>query len=54
MARKYVWQEGERAFAVYATLVEEKDGFLTLRTDEGRTLQINRAFLIKIEDGGRL
>lgn len=53
MSKKYVWQEGEKAYAVYASLVEEKDGFLTLRTEDGRTLLINRNFLIKVESGAR-
>lgn len=51
--KKYVWAEGSVAYAVYATLLEEKDGFLTLKKQDGHILQINRAFLVKIEDGRR-
>jgi len=50
---KVVWLEGREARCVQARITEDDEHFLTIQTLDGKILHLNKAFLVKVEEGGR-
>ena len=48
---KVVWLEGTEAHAINGRVIEEDEQFLTVGTLSGKTLRLNKSYLIKVEDG---